>query len=176
MQDADPIMERAALCGDPEPEKKQNQFTLGDHLHTARSLIYVVNENVCHAETASLKTKLKYKLVNAKLLLLLEMLEEVRDEIGPEIMGLPGGSLPPGRDNAVSKFYRAVLEGFDGRAVHLGASSLHVGSISKNQDKPVKKKMRRVKKCGQCEQLRINGIVCHEHGCPNSGRAEKDWR
>lgn len=27
-------------------------------------------------------------------------------------------------------------------------------------------------KCDQCEQLRINGIVCHEIGCPN---AKKTW-
>lgn len=27
-------------------------------------------------------------------------------------------------------------------------------------------------KCDQCEQLRINGIVCHEIGCPN---ANKTW-
>ncbi len=25
-------------------------------------------------------------------------------------------------------------------------------------------------KCDQCEQLRINGVVCHEIGCPNMGR------
>jgi len=25
-------------------------------------------------------------------------------------------------------------------------------------------------KCDQCEQVRINGIVCHEVGCPNAGR------
>lgn len=25
-------------------------------------------------------------------------------------------------------------------------------------------------KCDQCEMLSINGVVCHEHGCPNIGR------
>ena len=22
--------------------------------------------------------------------------------------------------------------------------------------------------CDQCQQLTINGVVCHEHGCPNA--------
>lgn len=25
------------------------------------------------------------------------------------------------------------------------------------------------KRCDQCELLRINGVVCHEIGCPNMG-------
>lgn len=28
-------------------------------------------------------------------------------------------------------------------------------------------------KCNQCEMLSINGVACHEHGCPN---ANKVWR
>ena len=24
-------------------------------------------------------------------------------------------------------------------------------------------------KCDQCELLRINGVICHERGCPNMG-------
>ena len=26
--------------------------------------------------------------------------------------------------------------------------------------------------CSQCEALVINGIACHEHGCPNKRKAE----
>jgi len=33
-----------------------------------------------------------------------------------------------------------------------------------------RKQGRKVPKCDQCEQLRINGVVCHEIGCPNMGR------
>lgn len=29
-----------------------------------------------------------------------------------------------------------------------------------------------VKQCGQCEALYINGLFCHEHGCPNE---QKRW-
>ena len=29
-----------------------------------------------------------------------------------------------------------------------------------------------VKQCGQCEALYINGLFCHEHGCPNG---QKRW-
>ncbi len=36
--------------------------------------------------------------------------------------------------------------------------------------------MTRVKKCDQCEQLRINGVVCHEIGCPNMGRTWDEER
>ena len=25
-------------------------------------------------------------------------------------------------------------------------------------------------KCDQCDSLRINGVYCHETGCPNSGK------
>lgn len=35
------------------------------------------------------------------------------------------------------------------------------------------KTLKRVKKsCNQCEALVINGIFCHEHGCPNE---HKKW-
>ena len=27
--------------------------------------------------------------------------------------------------------------------------------------------------CDQCEILSINGVLCHEHGCPNAYRDEK---
>ena len=27
-------------------------------------------------------------------------------------------------------------------------------------------------RCDQCEMLSINGVLCHEHGCPN---ARKTW-
>lgn len=27
--------------------------------------------------------------------------------------------------------------------------------------------------CGQCEPLMINGVFCHEHGCPNAWRDTK---
>lgn len=32
--------------------------------------------------------------------------------------------------------------------------------------------------CDQCELLSINGVVCHEHGCPNSKKRffEGEWR
>lgn len=26
---------------------------------------------------------------------------------------------------------------------------------------------KRVKKCDQCVAVMINGVYCHEHGCPN---------
>ena len=29
-----------------------------------------------------------------------------------------------------------------------------------------------VTRCGQCEALYINGLFCHEHGCPNE---QKRW-
>jgi hypothetical protein len=28
--------------------------------------------------------------------------------------------------------------------------------------------MPHIPKCDQCESVYINGIYCHEHGCPNS--------
>ena len=30
-------------------------------------------------------------------------------------------------------------------------------------------------KCGQCASVTINGVFCHEYGCPNRGRKRKDW-
>jgi hypothetical protein len=36
-------------------------------------------------------------------------------------------------------------------------------------------KTRRVK-CDQCQLLRINGVVCHEIGCPNMPRKCKDCK
>ena len=27
-------------------------------------------------------------------------------------------------------------------------------------------------KCSQCEALVVNGIACHEHGCPNKRRSK----
>ncbi len=33
--------------------------------------------------------------------------------------------------------------------------------------KPKKRRTRRIR-CDQCDVLAINGIGCHEHGCPNS--------
>ncbi len=29
---------------------------------------------------------------------------------------------------------------------------------------------KRVKKCDQCVAVMINGVYCHEHGCPNVRR------
>ncbi len=31
-------------------------------------------------------------------------------------------------------------------------------------------------RCSQCEALVINGVACHEHGCPNEKRAERRAR
>ena len=31
---------------------------------------------------------------------------------------------------------------------------------------------RQLKRCDQCQLVRINGVVCHEIGCPNMG---KQW-
>ncbi len=28
--------------------------------------------------------------------------------------------------------------------------------------------------CDQCELLRINGVICHEHGCPNQDKRFED--
>lgn len=30
------------------------------------------------------------------------------------------------------------------------------------------------KRCDQCQLLRINGVVCHEIGCPNMGKRWQD--
>jgi hypothetical protein len=29
-------------------------------------------------------------------------------------------------------------------------------------------------RCSQCNALVINGVACHEHGCPNQRKAERD--
>lgn len=35
--------------------------------------------------------------------------------------------------------------------------------------------MRGKGRCGQCVAVVINGVYCHEHGCPNKGKPRKDW-
>jgi hypothetical protein len=31
-----------------------------------------------------------------------------------------------------------------------------------------------MKRCDQCAATRINGVFCHEHGCPNTGKRWED--
>lgn len=41
--------------------------------------------------------------------------------------------------------------------------------------KAVRRVGKRVKRCGQCVMVRINGVVCHERGCVNQGKPESRW-
>lgn len=36
--------------------------------------------------------------------------------------------------------------------------------------------MTKTKRCNQCQQLRINGVVCHETGCPNAWKVRRECK
>jgi hypothetical protein len=70
----------------------------------------------------------------------------------------------------------AITAAFSGRllAVCLKAASLDKATTEEIRGTgalyyvPVSKPKPRRVHCDQCEMLAINGIACHEHGCPNS--------
>jgi len=37
------------------------------------------------------------------------------------------------------------------------------------------KPKRKAKRCEQCVAAMIQGVYCHEHGCPNANKKPKDW-
>lgn len=52
-------------------------------------------------------------------------------------------------------------------------ASVYVVNPETGKLMPKPLKVKRVKRCDQCVMVRINGVACHEHGCPNARKGRK---
>ena len=112
--------------------KKSNsdKFTLLDHLFVARALLWVVNEVLILESRDGRKNRVAFVADVARIRAAMDIIEGIAAEQEKTLKRKCGGGLPPGRGGAVLKFYKAVLEGYDGHAVHLPDSSMSVGPVS----------------------------------------------